>query len=249
MPDSVIKKVESLGHHAQENTFDFANRHSILFEWNNAVDKQQEGLVEEDLVPYPSLAMEFPGVFLDHDISAIKDKIIPQGCVEDAAAQNANLALLEVVTGVDAPVNVSAHDDEFKYKNNNDDIIAVANITQGGAPQLQPVVKINNPGNNANNGNNDDDSSNDANDSIGDDNESIKTSFINSDKGNQNNNKKNDGNKNNETTGLRRSKRKDKGRTDRFSDYSLFMAARQQARVVRAKPQFTAASYSSWLQT
>jgi hypothetical protein len=36
-------------------------------------------LVEEDLVPYPSLAMEFLGFTLDRDTLAIKDKIVPQG--------------------------------------------------------------------------------------------------------------------------------------------------------------------------
>jgi hypothetical protein len=62
MPDSVIKKVESLGRRAQQNTFDFANRNSILFKWNNLVNEQQEGFREEDLVSYPLLAMEIPGL-------------------------------------------------------------------------------------------------------------------------------------------------------------------------------------------
>ncbi len=44
MPDSVIKKVEALGHRAQQNTFDFADRNCILFEWNDEVAEKQEVL-------------------------------------------------------------------------------------------------------------------------------------------------------------------------------------------------------------
>ncbi len=77
MPDSAIKKVECLRRHTQQNTFDFADKNGILFEWNDKVDEQQEGLVEENLVPYPSLAAGFPGVTLDRDTLAIEDKIIP----------------------------------------------------------------------------------------------------------------------------------------------------------------------------
>ncbi len=62
MPDFVIKKVKSLGRHAEQYTFDFADRNGISFDWNDKVDEQKEGLVEEDLVPYPSLAMEILGV-------------------------------------------------------------------------------------------------------------------------------------------------------------------------------------------
>ena len=43
-------------------------------------------MVEEDLVPYPSLAAEFPGVALDRNTPAIKDKIVLQGHAEDTAA-------------------------------------------------------------------------------------------------------------------------------------------------------------------
>jgi hypothetical protein len=68
-------------------------------------------LLEEDLVPYSLLAVEFPGVTLDPDTPAIDDKIIPKGRTEDAAAQNANLAPLNVVAGVDGPAIFNAHDD------------------------------------------------------------------------------------------------------------------------------------------
>jgi hypothetical protein len=102
-------------------------------------------------------------------------------------AQNVNLAPLDVIIGVDGPAIVNAQVDKIEYDNNVNDIIAVANINQGGAPQLQLIVKINNTDNNANtnndanNCNDDNDSSNDDNNSVGDGNESIKTSVSNSD--------------------------------------------------------------------
>jgi hypothetical protein len=113
MPDSVFKKVKPLGCRTQQNTFDFANRNGILFEWNTKVDEQQEGLVEEDLVPYPPLAVEFLWFTLDRDTPAIKDKITPQGRAKDAAAQNANIAPLNVIAGVDDPTIINTHNDKI----------------------------------------------------------------------------------------------------------------------------------------
>jgi hypothetical protein len=117
-------------------------------------------------------------------------------------------------------------------------IITVADIKQGRVPQLQPIAKINNTDNNSNTANNannsshdnDNNSSNNNDDSIRDDNESIKTSVINSDQDNQNDDKNNNKNKNNNTTGVCRFKCKNKGKTDSFSNYGLFMAARHRAR-------------------
>ncbi len=95
MLDLVIKKVKSLGRR----------------------------LVEEDLVPYPLLAMEFPGVTLDRDTPAIEDKIVPQVSVEDTAAQNANnLARLNIIAGEDGPAIVDAPNDKIKYDNDINDI-------------------------------------------------------------------------------------------------------------------------------
>jgi hypothetical protein len=63
MPDSVIKKVEAFGK-SSSGVFNFADRNGILFEWNEVVDECPEGIVEEDVVLYPSLVAEFPGVTL-----------------------------------------------------------------------------------------------------------------------------------------------------------------------------------------
>ncbi len=66
MPDSVIKKVKAYGKAtALLGIFDFADRKGILFEWNEEVDEFPEGIVKvEDVVLYPSLAAEHPGVVL-----------------------------------------------------------------------------------------------------------------------------------------------------------------------------------------
>ena len=63
--------------------------------------------MEEDLIPYPLLAAEFPRVTLDRDTPAIKDKIVPQGHMEDTATQNTNFAPLDFVAGVDGPAVVN----------------------------------------------------------------------------------------------------------------------------------------------
>ncbi len=81
MPDSVIKKVEAYGKStALPGIFDFANRNSILFEWNEEVDEFLEGIVDiEDVVLYPSLAAEHPGVVLGRDqpLPSIEEELVP----------------------------------------------------------------------------------------------------------------------------------------------------------------------------
>jgi hypothetical protein len=92
MPDSVIKQVEAFGK-SSSGVFDFSDRNGILFKWNEVVDECPEGIVKEDVVLYPSLVAEFPGVTLgrDHPIPTIKEDIMPQGCNEAAAACKANM--------------------------------------------------------------------------------------------------------------------------------------------------------------
>jgi hypothetical protein len=50
-----------------------------LFKWNNEVNKYPEVLVDEDMVLYPSLVAEIPGVVLEQDIpiQMNEDKIKP----------------------------------------------------------------------------------------------------------------------------------------------------------------------------
>ena len=92
MPDTVIAQVERLGHtNTAPNMFDFSNRNGVLFEWNKDVGETPKGIIEEDVVLYPSLAAETPGVVLERDqpIPSMEDKIKPQGRAKEAAARNA----------------------------------------------------------------------------------------------------------------------------------------------------------------
>ncbi len=95
MPDLVIRKVEIYGKSTVlPGSFDFANRNSILFEWNEEMDEVPEGNVKiKDVVLYPFLAAEHPGVILGQDqpLPSIEEELIPQRCAKDAAACNANL--------------------------------------------------------------------------------------------------------------------------------------------------------------
>ncbi len=129
MPDLVIKKVEAFGK-SSSRVFDFANRNGILFEWNKEVDKCPEGIVEEDVVLYPSLVAEFLGVTLGHDhpIPTIEEDIIPQGRAEADAARNANMEQF-AVAGVDALMIIHVDINEInKTDDDNDGIISVADI-------------------------------------------------------------------------------------------------------------------------
>ncbi len=81
MPDLFIRKVKVYGKlTALPGSCDFADRNGILFEWNDEVDKFPEGIVEiKDVVLYPSLAAEHPGVVLGQDqpLPSIEEELIP----------------------------------------------------------------------------------------------------------------------------------------------------------------------------
>jgi hypothetical protein len=77
MPDSVIKKVEIFGAGKQDD-FDFVDRNGTLFEWNNNADTLKgKDLVEEDILFYPSITAEFPGMALTSHITPIKEELNP----------------------------------------------------------------------------------------------------------------------------------------------------------------------------
>jgi hypothetical protein len=134
MPDSVITKVERLGRaNATPNMFDFLDRNGVLFEWNEDVDKAPENIVEEDVVLYPSLPGELPGVALERDqpIPSIEDNIEPHSQAERKAAINANLEPFNV-TGVDTPTIIQANANEIDGADDDDDgIISIATIPAG----------------------------------------------------------------------------------------------------------------------
>jgi hypothetical protein len=81
MPDFVIKQIEALGQQNLPGVFNFLDRNRVLFEWNDNVNKYTKGLVKEDVVLYPLLVAEFPGITPDRDIAvpSIKEEIIPHG--------------------------------------------------------------------------------------------------------------------------------------------------------------------------
>jgi hypothetical protein len=131
MPESIIKKVEQCGKsNARPNTLDFAKKNGILFKWNRYVDKYPERLVEEDVVLYPSLAVEIPGVVLEQNlpIPTIEVKNEPQGHTKVAEARNANLEPFNI-TGVEALTIICTNNNKIDIINDNDDdILSIATI-------------------------------------------------------------------------------------------------------------------------
>ncbi len=122
--------------------FDFADRNGILFEWNEEVDEFPEGIVDvEDVILYPSLAAEHPGVVLgwNQPLPSIEEELVPQGGAEDAAARNANLQPFDVAGVVTASI-VHANADELDdYEiDDNNGIIAVEDIPQ--QPPHAPLI-------------------------------------------------------------------------------------------------------------
>ncbi len=162
MPDSVIKKVKVYGKSTTlPGIFDFADRNGILFEWNEEVDEFPKGIIDiEDVVLYPSLAAEHPGVVLGRDqpLSSIEEELVPQGQAEDTVACNANLQPFNFPGVVAAPI-VHANADELDdYEIDvNDSIIAIVDIPQ--QPPHAPLVvnDTDDDNNTAGSGNNDND--------------------------------------------------------------------------------------------
>jgi hypothetical protein len=142
MPDLVIKKVKAYGKSTTlPGMFDFANRNGILFEWNEEVDEFPEGIVDiEDVVLYPSLAAEHPGVVLGRDqpLPSIEEELFPQGQAEDAAARNANLQPFDITGVVAAPIVHANADGLDDYETDDDDGI----IAGGDIPQQPPHAPL-----------------------------------------------------------------------------------------------------------
>ena len=73
--------MEQLGKaNAIPNAFNVLDRNRVLFEWNNGINKYPEGIIEEDMVLYPTLAAEISGVVLNQDqpIPLMKTKSNPK---------------------------------------------------------------------------------------------------------------------------------------------------------------------------
>ena len=231
MPDLVTKKVKAYAKStAFPGIFDFVDRNGILFKWNKEVDESPKGIIKvKDVILYPSLAAEHPGVALGRDqpLPSIEEELVPQSRAKDAAACNANLQPLDVA-GVGAVLSfIHTNPDKLdNYKSDNDNgIIAVADIPE--QPPHAPLVVIDT-----------DNDNNVGSDKDADDTESkVDESIIN------NNAESNvdklsdlaaaidlDGNKPEKSQGVRRSRCRGKGVTKKYANYSLLMAARQARR-------------------
>ncbi len=205
----------------------------MLFEWNADVDEYNENIVEENVILYPSLAAEFPGITLDRDVAvpSIEDDIFPHGLAEDAAAQNANATPFVAQEWINGPAAIQANDnkiDEGEYDDNDDGIIKVADIPPGNAPPQNPIVAV---------PDSDEDAASTSKDSDSDDNDDKDPDFQDAhdqeDEGKQNEEEQED----NKVPGLRCSKRRNRGQTTRYADYGLMMAARRTARGGRSSWQ------------
>jgi hypothetical protein len=233
MPDSVIKKVEAYGTStALPGIFDFADRNGILFEWNEVVDESPEGIDDiEDVILYPSLAAEHPGVVRgkDQTLPSIEMELVPQGQAEDAAARNANIQPFDVAGVVAAPI-VHANADELDdYEIDDDDsIIAVGEDIPQQPPHAPLVVNDTDndddaagSGDDEDNDDDDVDVGEDENDSLDeDDDEELVAAATDAREGNESGGDQ----------GVRRSRRRGKGTNKKYADYSLLMAARQARR-------------------
>jgi hypothetical protein len=114
MPNRVIFVVNDWGRcHAKENkscSLIFLNRKRQLYNWDNDVLNNDEGLVEPDTNTCPSILAEFPGINLESEqpphhhvvevIEASKDKRI-DAAARDASLDNLLCNTLGVTTTVD----------------------------------------------------------------------------------------------------------------------------------------------------
>jgi hypothetical protein len=127
MPNSVIKKVETFGAGKQDG-FNFADCNGTLFEWNNKADALKgKGVVDEDIILYPSITAEFPGVARMCHITPIKEEFEPHGHAEDATARSANFGPV-IIAGVNAHA-IPANPDEIDDIGDNDnDITHIGDI-------------------------------------------------------------------------------------------------------------------------
>jgi hypothetical protein len=146
----------------------------------------------------------------DQPLPSIEEELVPQGRAEDAAARNANLWPFDVA-GVAAASIVHANADEFvDYKiDNNDGIIAVGDIPQ--QPPHVPLV-VNDTEDNVATGSDDDDDNDDLSDKDVNNEPAAVTNVP-------------EGNEADGDQGVQRLRRRGKGITKKYANYSLLMAA------------------------
>ena len=165
----------------------------------------------------------------DQPLPSIKEELVPQGQAEDAAARNANLQPFNVAGMVAVPI-VQANADELdNYKIDDDDgIIAVGDIPQ--QPPHTPLVvnDTDDDNNTAGSGNDDDDD--DDKDVDGDkDDDNLSEQDDEDDEPEAATNAL-DGSESDSDQVVQRSRRRGKGTSKKYADYSLLMAARRARR-------------------
>jgi hypothetical protein len=235
MPDSVIKKVEGYARKAgKAKALDFADRSGILFEWNEDIDESPEGLVEDDYVPYPAIPAEFPGVELERDtpiMETIEEEMIPHGRPEDAAALNAGI-IPHALAGVGRAAIVDAHADEIYAidEDEDDGIIAVADLPAANRANALVIDDDDNAHAERDSSEDDDDTDSDSDSDNGsdtddDDSDDDDDDDIDGDADDQSGSSDDD-----DPAGLRRSRRANRGRTQRYNNYALLLHARRVAR-------------------
>jgi hypothetical protein len=210
-----------MGNQHLPGVFNFSDRNGVLFEWNDDVNEYNENIVKENIILYPLLAAEFPGVTLDRNfaVPSIEDDIFPHGLAKDATAQNANAAPFIAQEWINGLAAIQANDnkiDKGKYEDKDDGIIKVADIPPGNAPPQNPIVAI--PDSNKDAASTSEDSDSDDNDNKDPD---FQDAHDQEDEGKQNAEERGDNN----VLGLRRLKRRNQGQTTRYADYGLMMAA------------------------
>ena len=196
--------------------FDFSDRNSVLFEWNKDVDERPEGIFEEDILLYLSLAAETPGVVLERHqpIPSLEYEIEPQGRAENAAAQNANLEPINVA-GLDTPTIIHDNANELYYSiYDNDGIISIATISRDQDDPHPLVLDDTTEG-----GDEDEDKESDDDDDEDNDEEDNDEEMID-----------NEDTAEAKESGVRRSMRNNKGKNEKYKDYALMMTGRRQAR-------------------
>ena len=233
MPDSVIAKVEQFARAGVvPGALDFADRSGILFEWNEDIDASPGDLVEEDYVPYPAVTAEFPGVDLARDAigPTVEDDVEPHGRPEDAAALNADILPVDIA-GVGRAAIIDAHADEIAqgYDNDDDDgIIAVGDLPPPHRAAYNDAIRFDTDEHESDTDGSNDNASTVASDEESDDDEG------DSDDDDDNDDDDDHGDDINaneaEAMGLRRSRRANKGRTQRYANYTLLLNARRAAR-------------------
>jgi hypothetical protein len=230
MPNTVITQVKRLGHtNAAPNMFDFSDRNGVLFEWNEDVDETPKGIIEEDVVFYPSLAAETPGVVIKRDqpIPSMEDEIEPQGHAEDSEARNANLEPINAA-GVDTPTIIHANVNEIADADDDDDgILSIATIPQG-QNNLHPLILHDSSDEEQAEGDDDYKNEEDNDDNEDDDDEAmLDHAADNADKGVA---EAEDQTEEQQESGVRRSRRNNRGTNKKYADYTLMTNTRKRAR-------------------